>query len=100
MRVRASRAAVVVLAVSAATALGVAPASAASTEYDLSTGYYGPARPRYDEAVARTRPEADRRCVEKYGFRARGADPLDLFAKVDDEPEFTEWFVKWRCTSN
>jgi len=100
MRVRAGRAAVAVLAVSAATALGVAPASAASTTYDVSTGHYGLARPRYDEAVARTRPEADRRCVATYGFRARGTDPQDLFAKFDDEPEFTEWFVKWRCTSN
>ncbi|MET8760039.1 hypothetical protein [Lentzea sp. NPDC004782] len=100
MRVKASRAAVAVLAVSAAMALGVAPASAASITYDLSTGHYGPARPRYDEAVARTRPEADRRCVEKYGFRARETKPQDLFAKYSDEPEFTEWFVTWRCTSN
>lgn len=85
---------------SATTDLGAAPASAASTEYDLTTGHHGPAQPRYDAAVARTRPEADRRRVEKYGFRARGTDPLDLFAKADDEPEFTEWFVKWRCTSD
>ncbi|KJK43014.1 hypothetical protein UK23_34770 [Lentzea aerocolonigenes] len=88
------------LAVSAAVALGVAPASAASVTYDISTGQYGPARPRYESAVARTRPEADRRCVAEFGFRARGADPVRLFAAVADEPDETEWFVKWTCTSN
>ncbi|MGW4210472.1 hypothetical protein ACWEIJ_20955 [Lentzea sp. NPDC004789] len=100
MRVRASRAVVAVLAVSAAMSLGVAPANAASVTYDVSTGHYGMTRPRYDEAVRWTQPEADRRCVEKYGFRARETKPRDLFAKYSDEPEFTEWFVTWNCISN
>ena len=88
------------LAVSAAVALGVAPASAASVTYDVFTGHHGMTRPRYDSAVAETRPEADRRCVAKFGFRARGAEPGRLLPPVADEPDETEWYVKWTCTSN
>ncbi|RAS66930.1 hypothetical protein C8D87_103269 [Lentzea atacamensis] len=88
-----------VLAVSAGAALGTVPASAATVQYDVELSSRSPQRPAWNAAVAESKPRADRRCVEIYGFRARETQPVQIggFPRGDGS---WAWFMQWRCISN
>ena len=88
-----------VLAVGAGVALGSAPASADTAQFDVELSSRSPQRPEWNAAVRETQPKADRRCVALYGFRARETKPLQLggFNRGDGS---WAWFMQWRCTSN
>lgn len=88
-----------VLAVGAGVALGSVPASADTAQYDVELSSRSPQRPAWDPAVAESRPRADRRCVQLYGFRARETRPLEIggFPRGDGS---WAWFLRWECISN
>lgn len=88
-----------VLAAGAGVALGTAPASADTAQYDVELSSRSPQRPDWNAAVAESRPRADRRCVAIYGFRARETQPVQLggFPRGDGS---WAWFMTWRCYSN
>lgn len=88
-----------VLAAGAGVALGTAPASAATSQYDVELSSRSPQRPEWNAAVRESKPRADKRCVEIYGFRARETNPVQLggFPRGDGS---WAWFMQWRCISN
>jgi hypothetical protein len=88
-----------VLAAGAGVALGTAPASAESIQFDVELSSRSPQRPAWNAAVAESKPRADRRCVQTYGFRARETQPVQLggFPRGDGS---WAWFLQWRCISN
>ncbi|MFC3895285.1 hypothetical protein ACFOWZ_27720 [Lentzea rhizosphaerae] len=88
-----------VLASAAATVLGVTPASAASTFMTFDLAYRGNKFPSQSAAINETRPAADRKCVQTYGFRARGVEPGMLYGLQQPDGS-NRWVQPWRCYSN
>jgi hypothetical protein len=88
-----------VLAAGAGVALGTAPASADTAQYDVELSSRSPQRPAWNDAVAESKPRADKRCVALYGFRARETEPVQIggFPRGDGS---WAWFMQWRCISN
>lgn len=88
-----------VLAAGAGLALGAAPANADTAKYDVELSSRSPQRPDWNSAVSESKPRADRRCVQLYGFRARETRPLQLggFPRGDGS---WAWFMQWQCISN
>ena len=76
-------------------ALGTTPASADSYGYWVQSRHLtGQTAPSYDALAADTRSEADARCVDHFGFRARGVSPEAWGGGPGN------WQMFWRCTSN
>ncbi len=88
-----------VLAAGAGVVLGTAPASAATAQFDVELSSRSSQRPDWNAAVSETRPKADRRCVQIYGFQARDTQPLQLAGFNRGDGSWA-WFVQWRCNSN
>ncbi|KJK44416.1 hypothetical protein UK23_29350 [Lentzea aerocolonigenes] len=86
------------LALGAGVVLGTVPAQADWYAYPIQLRYHGSARPSDAAAQNETRSAADRECVAKYGFRARGVTPVGLVNNKHDGT--VDWYQYWRCDSN
>jgi hypothetical protein len=93
-----------VLASGAGIVLGTAPTSAAVppeyTNLTIVLRYHGDKFPSQSDALNETRPEADRQCVGKYGFRARGIEPHGPVYAAMNKNGTNDWKQNWYCYSN
>lgn len=81
-------------AVLALIALGTTPASAESTNFDIPSSITSKTQPSHAALEADTRSAADAKCVNKYGFRARGVTAVGWGGGAG------HWQVTWRCDRN
>jgi hypothetical protein len=86
------------LALGAGVVLGTVPAHADTYVWPIQLSYHGNTRPSDAAAQRETRPAADRECVARYGFRARGVTPLWLVR--DQKAKIPTWAQYWQCDSN
>lgn len=85
------------LAAGAMAVVGVAPASAATTYYWITSPNHYSRPPGFDVLIRDTQSRADQRCVATYGLRARGTTPHYW---VGDADPGGDWQVYWSCDSN